>query len=271
MAMDTVTTLAADATELADVFLSPPERLRLASLPDVRRQAQFRAGRLLMRRLLAHVHGGDPLTDWPLSAAVDAPPAFLGEAFAQVVSLQWHLSISHAGGYVACAVSASPVGIDIEAPRPGRDVLALAESLCNATEVALLRALPLDERESCFLQLWTLKEATLKRGSGRQDGAALRRLALREIGVEGLANGAAVSAASAGATKKDGTSASPGLPSDRLQVRSGAWTWQGRELTLAVVAEAASAEPLWALPPPAFILRNARAWTVDTANAGRRP
>ena len=64
-----------------------------------------------------------------------------------------HFNVSHAGDYVACAVSSRPVGIDIEQHVP-RDFL-LFETLWSEEEK---RRYPLLEAEA-FYALWTAKES----------------------------------------------------------------------------------------------------------------
>jgi phosphopantetheinyl transferase len=247
LAVDTVAALAADAAVYGDSFLSPPERVRLSSIVGVRRQARFRAGRLLMRRLLARVHGGDALLDWPLTAAVDAAPAFLGEAFAQRVGAPWHMSISLSDHYVACAVASAGVGVDVEGPTRGRDLLVLGQTLCNDDEYLHLQALEGVAREQYFLALRTLKAAALKRRSGRSDPAALRLLATRRYAPPHVAQ---LVSPSSTATVDD-------------EPRADAWIWQSPESTLAVVASGVDATPRWALPPPAFMLERPHRWTVQ--------
>ena len=64
-----------------------------------------------------------------------------------------HFNVSHAGDYVACAVSSRPVGIDIEQHVP-RDFL-LFQTLWSEEEK---RRYPLQETEA-FYALWTAKES----------------------------------------------------------------------------------------------------------------
>ncbi|WP_458766130.1 4'-phosphopantetheinyl transferase family protein [Cupriavidus basilensis] len=143
-------------------WLGADEARRLDALRAGQRAAQFVAGRWIARQLLAQAYGGG-WQDWTLSAAPDGPPLAIGPASA-------FLSLSHSGDHVACAVGLEPLGLDIERvlPRKGLDALVLAVS--NDAERAALPALrpggdPAAQREA-FFQLWTLKEAWLKRGGG---------------------------------------------------------------------------------------------------------
>ena len=150
-------------------WLSAPERERLRHIRASHRRAQFLGGRWLLRTLLAEHLGGQPL-DWPLDAGESAPPALLAAHARPAV----HLALSHSADVVACAVAASPVGLDVEAPRRRRDVAGLAALCLDTTEQAMLHALAAPADEAFFYQLWTVKEAWLK---SRAEALAPRRLA----------------------------------------------------------------------------------------------
>lgn len=72
-----------------------------------------------------------------------------------------YFSYSHSGTLVACAVSAVPVGIDIEQIRP---VLpGVRERICTPGEWEFLNGAETEsERNSRFFYLWTRKEAVFK-------------------------------------------------------------------------------------------------------------
>jgi len=65
-------------------------------------------------------------------------------------------SLSHAGNLAVLAVSESPVGVDVEKPRPIRK--AVAQKYFQGAEQAWLETDP----QSRFFFLWTRKEAVLK-------------------------------------------------------------------------------------------------------------
>jgi 4'-phosphopantetheinyl transferase len=163
-----VATVAAQAAAAGQTWLSDTERTRLDTLSAPQRRAQFLAGRWGARHLMAAVHGGDALADWCLQAPHDAPPRLSRGRQAL------HVAISHSGDHVACAISAEPVGLDLEVPRRPRDIAALCGGVCTAAEQARLRALPLAQRADHFYRMWTLKEAWLKR---RAEGVSPARLA----------------------------------------------------------------------------------------------
>ncbi len=203
--VDRTAPLAAEAEDGMAHALSAPERDRLDRITSSKRRAEFLAGRLLLRRLLADTFGGSPF-DWALSAPDGLPPTVLSPACAV------HLALSHSGDWVAGALSATPAGLDLETPGRPRDTLTLARAVCTPHEVADLQALDGPARDAAFRELWTLKEAWLKR---RAEGASPGRLA--EV-----------------ATRRgDGGEA---------------WTWVDARLTLAWVHEGGL--PRWHRPGP---------------------
>ena len=151
-----VSQLAQESRERGLGWLATEEHGRLARLSASSRRDQFIAGRWLARRVLAAVHGGEP-SAWVLSAPDTGPPTVRGPAPGPV-----YLSISHSGDKVACAVGASPVGVDLEVPRRTRDFLALANAMCSPEERERLHAAEPARREAMFHECWTLKEAWLK-------------------------------------------------------------------------------------------------------------
>lgn len=80
--------------------------------------------------------------------------------------IQPFFNLSHSGGLAALALTdACELGLDVEAVRPARDLL--AERFFSVAEVTALRALPASEEWPAFHRCWTRKEAVLKAlGSG---------------------------------------------------------------------------------------------------------
>ncbi len=122
---------------------------------DARRR--FVAGRVLLRELIGEF--------------LEAPPGSL--RFVQTpggkpeLAEPWggmiEFSVSHSGDLVAAAASrAGAVGIDVEATRPVRRALALAERYFQPDAAALVERLAGPERDAAFLQYWTRLEATAK-------------------------------------------------------------------------------------------------------------
>ena len=83
---------------------------------------------------------------------------------------EWQFSLSHSGDYAVCALTDTPVGVDVE-QRRSIEVTRLADRFFTAQEAALLASLPKAEQETAFLRLWTAKESVLKaQGSGLSGG-----------------------------------------------------------------------------------------------------
>ena len=89
-----------------------------------------------------------------------------------------YFNLSHAGDFAACAVDSAPVGIDIEVPRAVRPEL--CRKVCCSEEMAFVH--PEGKFSSAhFLQLWTAKEAYLKK-SGQGILGDLRDICLVQEG-----------------------------------------------------------------------------------------
>lgn len=88
----------------------------------------------------------------------------LGKPYAVDLPVQFNLS--HSGLYALCAVSARPVGADIQVLRPVKDTL--IRRVCSPEELDYLRWQGDRSLQTArFIQLWTVKEALLKcRGTG---------------------------------------------------------------------------------------------------------
>lgn len=148
-------------------WLDEGERQRLSGITDARLRERFLAGHWLAREALAQLTNSDP-GQWRLRATASGMP----QAFAISGNHRAHVSISHSGPLLACAASTAPVGIDIEAPRRERDLIALAQRMFPASEVEALAALDAVQQRSAFYRRWTLDEAHAKRDG---DGLASKR------------------------------------------------------------------------------------------------
>jgi 4'-phosphopantetheinyl transferase len=71
-------------------------------------------------------------------------------------------NLSHSEGLALVAAAERAVGVDVEAVRPGRDALALAQRALSTEEAAAVRAASPQEREAVFYRAWTRHEARLK-------------------------------------------------------------------------------------------------------------
>lgn len=152
LACGAVGALLAEAPPAPD-WLSASEGGRLASITTAKRREQFLAARWQARRLLAQAFGGLPAR-WLLDAPADAPPTVPARP-------ELFLSVSHSGGWTACAVTTQDVGLDLEAPQRQRDIEGLVALCCTPAERDLFAGC--DDREALFHELWTVKEAWLKR------------------------------------------------------------------------------------------------------------
>lgn len=152
----------------AGADLSANEQIRLASLTHPRRRRQFLAGRMLSRQLLVGAYGGKA-ADWVITADAGSKPVIAGRA-------DIHLSISHSADYVICAIASRPVGVDIECLAARRSTDELMQIVCNPLEQASLAELSPQDQAQQFLELWTLKEAWLKRSGAALDVRRMRAL-----------------------------------------------------------------------------------------------
>ena len=86
---------------------------------------------------------------------------------------KWHcdggidFSLSHCGKVVAVAVSARPVGVDVEAVNEPRFNLRLANRILTEREQALFDKLPQERQPQALLEFWTKKESLFKRDGGK--------------------------------------------------------------------------------------------------------
>jgi 4'-phosphopantetheinyl transferase len=145
----------ADTLDRAQWALFPEERSRMRTFRSEERRDSFAVGRLAARELIA-ARLGCPVTEVAIEVLEDGSLAVPGTGL--------HVSISHSDREVVAAVSADPVGIDIEAVRP-RPV-SLYRFMLHQAEVDLPDRLDMSGDERLAL-IWSIKEAVLK---GRRSG-----------------------------------------------------------------------------------------------------
>jgi 4'-phosphopantetheinyl transferase len=155
-----------DARELDDAMLScwaqrlgASERQRCAAFRRKERRGQFIAGRMLLRLVaeaLSGVHGGSiEITE----RRGNAPLLAVAGSAVPVP----YFSLSHSGGWIACAASTvTAVGVDVELMDPSRDIAALAEQAFGAQQTAQILALPACYVLAAFYGLWSRREAEFK-------------------------------------------------------------------------------------------------------------
>lgn len=79
-----------------------------------------------------------------------------GKPFIRGLSI--HFSISHCKEMAACAVSSSPIGIDVEQIRPVKENI-IQKVLSEEEQERYMIQREKDKGDKCFFQFWTLKES----------------------------------------------------------------------------------------------------------------
>lgn len=154
-----------DLAAIDDALLAPgldslgaSVRQRYQRFRRVERRRQFLAGRLLLRQALAAASGVDAAQISYIELPASAPRIILPGAAP-------FFSISHAGRWVACAVSTfTPLGLDIELQTRARDFAALAEHSFDAATAQRIAHLPEPQRAAAFYRAWCRLEAEYKLG-----------------------------------------------------------------------------------------------------------
>lgn len=109
-----------------------------------------------LRDLLSRYSGMDP-SEMEFTRGEHGKPYLVNTSH----SLQF--SLSHSGDRLVLAVGGDvPVGVDLEAHNPKRQVMSLARRFFSRAEQDDLDALPDEARLQHFYDLWTLKEARVK-------------------------------------------------------------------------------------------------------------
>lgn len=137
--------------------LTPDELARVARIRHQQTREQFVRGRTVLRAALGLALGVPPPLV-PLVLSADGKPEL--DPAAGLPPL--HFNLSHTAGVIAFAVGPTPVGIDVEAHQPGRDLDGLVDRYFAAEERDQFRDLPAPLRPAGFLRGWTGKEALLK-------------------------------------------------------------------------------------------------------------
>ncbi|WP_444892472.1 4'-phosphopantetheinyl transferase family protein [Microbulbifer sp. TRSA001] len=135
-------------------LLGSTELSRLEKIHSIKRRAQFLAGRILLRTLIAEQYEYSP---WEITVEAEAPTIAMvrGKPLC-------HISISHSDDFVAVAIAETPVGIDCEYESRQRNWLAMAKQYFHKAEITELNSLPTSQVAACFLTKWTAKEALAK-------------------------------------------------------------------------------------------------------------
>jgi 4'-phosphopantetheinyl transferase len=114
------------------------------------------------------LHSLRPDTDTPDSSAVVHPESFVFgvEEYGKPFLLDEpgiHFNISHAGKYVVCAVSDTPVGIDVETT-DHKGIMEVAKRYFTEDELLYVQSFQTKAaQQKAFSTIWTMKEAYIKR------------------------------------------------------------------------------------------------------------
>ncbi|MDH3759459.1 MAG: 4'-phosphopantetheinyl transferase superfamily protein [Gammaproteobacteria bacterium] len=144
-------------------MLSDSELNRLNSIGGKNRRREYLLSRALMRHALSQTFQRQD-RDWSFIELPDAAPVVSN------LPKDTHISLSHSQGVICFAISALPLGVDLEATEKQRDFSALAQVFMNREEQARLR----DNRSrqtDYFYRVWSAKEACYKRLSALQQSA----------------------------------------------------------------------------------------------------
>jgi 4'-phosphopantetheinyl transferase len=143
--------------------LSEEEQARAARFHSVLHAHHFKAGRGILRALLAR-YIGVPARHLRFSTNTHGKPSLL--LTPGMADLRFNVSHSHGMALFAFALGRE-VGVDVEKVRPAGNEDRLAERFFSPREVAALRALPAGAQTEGFFHCWTRKEAYVKaRGEG---------------------------------------------------------------------------------------------------------
>lgn len=151
----------------AVAMMDGDRRRRVKDLPSEDDRKRSAAGELLLRRAVAARLGGNAGSA-PLHWDENGKPFVEGNPF--------HVSVSHSGPYVVCAVDEHVLGVDVEVIRGAEEKF--MRRACSEAEMAYIRY----GDAGCFQRFWecwTAKEALFKL-TGKGPLLSLSRLALPE-------------------------------------------------------------------------------------------
>lgn len=155
-------------------MLSLSEQDRLNAIGSKTRRREYLLSRAMMRHALSqcfpHLEHEWLVEDRPQSTPVVSN-----------LPAGRHISLSHSRGFICFAISACPLGIDIEAADRERDFAALAEVFMNDDEMACLAAND-SQQADYFYRVWSAKEAYYKMLSrSEQSAISLKQIRYSEL------------------------------------------------------------------------------------------
>lgn len=141
-------------TQADETLLDASERQRSLKMAPQRR-GEFIIGRTVLRRVLAHY--------------LDLPPEAVGISIDSngkpslaLPQQQLHFSLAHSREQLMIAFARTPVGLDLETPRPAKNCLQIARRLFQPEEIKQLERTAEDLQQQRFFHLWTAYEAAQK-------------------------------------------------------------------------------------------------------------
>jgi 4'-phosphopantetheinyl transferase len=141
-------------TQADEMLLDASERQRVLKMAPQRRN-EFTIGRTVLRRVLAHYL-------CLLPDAIDISIDNNGKPSLSLPGQQLHFSLAHSSSQLMIAFARSPVGLDLETPRPLKNCLKIAERLFQPEEISRLESITENQQKQLFFQLWTAYEAAQK-------------------------------------------------------------------------------------------------------------
>ena len=140
---------------LADeTLLDASERQRVLKMAPQRR-SEFTIGRTVLRRVLARYLDLQPDT---INISIDSN----GKPSLTPPQQQLHFSIAHSRNQLMIAFTRTPVGLDLETPRPVKNCLKIAQRLFQPEEIRRLESIAEHHQQQYFYHLWTAYEAVQK-------------------------------------------------------------------------------------------------------------
>ncbi|MBL6905412.1 MAG: 4'-phosphopantetheinyl transferase superfamily protein [Pseudomonadales bacterium] len=140
-------------------WLTEAELLRYHRFQFDRHRKQLLLGRILMRAALSNYDNSISPEAWIFTYNAYGKPQISTEQNSNSL----YFNVSHSAQKVVLAVSrCADIGVDLEFSDKQRRVEAIAHRYFAGSEVAQLLALPAEEQQIRFYELWTLKEAYIK-------------------------------------------------------------------------------------------------------------
>jgi 4'-phosphopantetheinyl transferase len=151
-------------SERVRAWLSTVESARADKMRIAEKRSDYIVSHAALRVVLGKYLNISP-QDVALAYIANGKPCLADPELA--ASLQFNLS--HSGAWMLLAVSPEvAVGVDIEQVRPLQNMKWALTQLFSAGEREILEALPLEDNEAAFINIWTLKEAL-----GKADGRGI--------------------------------------------------------------------------------------------------